>query len=122
MAFIEPCSINVPESDLARLSTKLSAAVEDSFPDELENAGWDYGVPLADIKRLTAYWRGEYDWKKHEAKLNELPNFRTTIPVDGFETINLHFVHQKSTVDGAIPLLFCHGCTFVLNKRLHAVS
>ena len=39
MALIEPCAINVPESELARLSTKLAAAVEDSFPNELENNG-----------------------------------------------------------------------------------
>ena len=107
MSDIKPYQISVPDSELERLRQKLSTA---SFPDELDEAGWTYGAPLADIKRLTAYWKDQFDWRKAEAKLNELPNFQTPIQVDGFETLNIHFVHQKSTTNGAIPLLFCHGC------------
>lgn len=29
--------------------------------------------------------------------------------MDGFEPVNVHFLHQKSDVPGAIPLLFVHG-------------
>ena len=104
---MEPFTISVPDSKLERLSQRLSAT---TFPDELDEAGWDYGAPLADIKRLTQYWRDSYDWRKHEARMNELPNYRTPITIDGFGTLDIHFVHQKSKVDGAIPLLFCHGC------------
>ena len=106
MASAERFNISVPDSKLELLRQKLAAA---DFPDELEDVGWDYGAPLADVKRLATYWRDEYDWRKQEAKLNELPNFQTSIPIDGFETLSIHFLHQKSTVDGAIPLLFCHG-------------
>ncbi len=28
---------------------------------------------------------------------------------DGFEPLNIHFMHQQSDVEGTIPLLFCHG-------------
>lgn len=107
MATFEPFAVYVPDSELARLKQKLSLT---SFPDELEDSGWDYGAPLADVKRLSKYWQTEFDWRKAEAKINELPNFRTTIQVDGFEPLKIHFVHQKSKVDGAIPLLFVHGC------------
>ncbi|KAG2039483.1 Alpha/Beta hydrolase protein [Suillus americanus] len=41
------------------------------MPDELENAEWKYGSPLADMKRLTERWRNEYDWRKHEKEINE---------------------------------------------------
>jgi hypothetical protein len=64
----------------------------------------------ADVKRLTGYWRNGYDWRKHEAKLNELSHFKTKIEIDGFQEVDMHFVHQKSDVKGAIPLLFVHGC------------
>ena len=107
MISMEPYSVSVPDSKLERLAQKLETA---EFPDELDQAGWDYGAPLANIKRLTQYWKEKYDWRKHETKINELPNFHTDIPVDGFETLDIHFVHQKSDVDGAIPLLFSHGC------------
>ncbi|SLM41072.1 microsomal epoxide hydrolase [Lasallia pustulata] len=106
MADIKLYQISVPDSELERLRQKLSTV---TFPDELDQAGWDYGAPLADIKRLAAYWKDEFDWRKAEAWLNELPNFQTPIQVDGFESLNIHFVHQKSPIREAIPLLFCHG-------------
>lgn len=79
------------------------------FPDELDGAGWDYGVPLADIKRLVARWRQGYDWRKHEADINTLPMFTRGIEVDGHGTLEIHYLHQKSRVKNAIPLLFVHG-------------
>jgi pimeloyl-ACP methyl ester carboxylesterase len=41
--------------------------------------------------------------------MNKLPNYSTPISVDGFGTLDIHFVYQKSGVKNAIPLLFCHG-------------
>jgi len=41
--------------------------------------------------------------------MNELPQFETTVNVEGFGDIDMHFLHQKSEVKGAIPLLFVHG-------------
>lgn len=107
MAQISTYKIAVPQEKLDRLKQKLALA---DFPDELDGANWDYGAPLADIKRLTARWHNGYDWRKAEAELNEtLPQFTTDIAVDGFEALKIHFVHQKSEVKGAIPLLFTHG-------------
>ena len=111
MNSIKPYTISVPDSKLQRLTQKLETI---DLPDELEQAGWDYGAPLADVKRLITYWRDTFDWRKQEAKLNELPHFHTDIQVDGFESLDIHFVHQKSNVDNAIPLLFSHGCTTFL--------
>lgn len=118
MASIEPYTIFVPEEQRERLTKKLEAT---NFPDELDQANWDYGAPLADVKRLATYWREKFDWRKQEAKLNELPNFKTAIQVDGFESLDIHFVYQKSDVEGAVPLLFSHGCTLyssALRRRL----
>ncbi|KAG5640550.1 hypothetical protein DXG03_008120 [Asterophora parasitica] len=102
-----PFQINVPDAQLTLLQQKLALT---TFPDELEEVGSAYGAPLTDIKRLVARWKDGYDWRTHEAKLNaELPQFTRDIEVDGFGTLNIHYVHKKSTVDGAIPLLFVHG-------------
>ncbi|KAN0088174.1 Alpha/Beta hydrolase fold [Tylopilus felleus] len=102
-----PFKIAIPDEKLDLLRKKLELA---TFPDELENADWKYGVPLADIKRLAERWKNGYDWRKHEKALNdELPMFTRDIDVDGFGTLNIHYVHKKSTVANAIPLLFCHG-------------
>ena len=45
-----------------------------------------------------------------EAKLNELPQFTTTVEVGGFGGLGIHFLHYKSSRPDALPLLFCHGC------------
>ncbi|KAF5382510.1 hypothetical protein D9615_003064 [Tricholomella constricta] len=102
-----PFTIAVPDFQLSVLQQKLALA---TFPDELDDAGWTYGVPLADVKRLVKRWKDSYDWRKHEAALNtELPQFTRDIDVEGFGTLNIHYVHKKSEVDNAIPLLFVHG-------------
>ncbi len=109
----QPFKVTVPDSDLELLHKKLELV---RFPDELEDAGWDYGAPLADIKRLVAYWKDTFDWRKAEARINELPMFTRDIDITSFGTLNIHYIHQKSEVQNAIPLLFVHGCKTHANK------
>jgi pimeloyl-ACP methyl ester carboxylesterase len=106
MASPKPFKLNISQERLDKLQQKLALT---DLPDELEDSGWDYGIPLADIKRLTAYWQNGFDWPKTQERLNELPQYTISIDIDGFETLEIHFVYQKSDVSGAIPLLFCHG-------------
>ncbi|EMD39697.1 hypothetical protein CERSUDRAFT_92190 [Gelatoporia subvermispora B] len=61
------------------------------------------------MKRLVERWKDGYDWRKAEAEINSFPQFTRDIEVEGFGTLNIHYVHQKSTVKNAIPLLFVHG-------------
>lgn len=105
---IKPFKIAVPDAAIDSLKSKLADA---SFADPVEfSDDWNYGSPLTDVQRLAKRWHNGFDWRKQEAKLNELPQFTTPIPVDGFDTLNIHFVHQKSAKPGSIPLLFVHGC------------
>ena len=101
--------INVPDSAIEQLRQKLDLAV---FPDEVEAADqWPYGAPLKDVKRLAEAWK-TFDWRKAEAKLNEIPQYTTRIQPEGFDALDIHYVFQPSPVKDAIPLLFCHGCMF----------
>ena len=103
-----PFRIEIPDERLEDLKKRLEFAV---LPDELMDAGRDYGVPLADMRRLVARWKGGYDWRKHEAQLNEeLPQYTRDLEVEGFGLFNIHYVHQRSDVRNAIPLIFVHGC------------
>ena len=36
-------------------------------------------MPLDYLKELADYWADGYDWRKQEARLNELPQFTTAI-------------------------------------------
>ncbi|KAJ7093781.1 Alpha/Beta hydrolase protein [Mycena epipterygia] len=102
-----PFKISVSPEQLENLKQKLELT---RFPDELDEAGWAYGAPLADVKRLVSRWKDGYDWRKYEAQLNaELPQFTRDIVVDGFGTLNIHYVHKRSALENAIPLLFVHG-------------
>jgi pimeloyl-ACP methyl ester carboxylesterase len=103
----EPYTISVSDASIAKLKRKLSDA---DFPDELDTPDqWPYGSPLADVQRLAKHWASNYDWRKAEAHMNQLPNYRKKVQVQGFGAIDIHFVHQQSRNPNAIPLLFCHG-------------
>ncbi|ESK82567.1 epoxide hydrolase [Moniliophthora roreri MCA 2997] len=102
-----PFQIAIPDSSLDLLKKKLELS---RLPDEIDEAGWNYGAPLADIRRLVTRWKDGYDWRKHEKALNEeMPQFTRDIEVDGHGVLNVHYVHKESKVRGAIPLLFVHG-------------
>lgn len=98
---IRPFRIDIPEADLDDLRDRLART---RWPDELPGVDWDYGVPLGYLKELAEYWRSSYDWRKHEARLNEFPQFTTSI--DG---TTLHFVHVRSPEPEALPLILTHG-------------
>jgi pimeloyl-ACP methyl ester carboxylesterase len=98
---IHPFHIDVPQADLDDLRERLART---RWPQELPDTEWQRGVPLAYLKRLAEYWARTYDWRPHEARLNEFPQFTTTI--DGQ---NLHFIHARSPEPDAIPLILTHG-------------
>jgi pimeloyl-ACP methyl ester carboxylesterase len=100
-AEIRPFRIDVPQADLDDLADRLART---RWPDELPGVGWSRGVPLDWLQELTEHWRGGYDWRQQEARLNELPQSTTT--VDGQV---IHFVHASSPEPDALPLLVTHG-------------
>ncbi|EEB90663.1 hypothetical protein MPER_11099 [Moniliophthora perniciosa FA553] len=73
-------AIAIPEEKLDSLKQNLDQA---SFTDELEDAQWKYGVPLADLQRLVARWKDGYNWRQEEAEINDaLRQFTRDIRVD----------------------------------------
>lgn len=106
---IRPYQISVPDSAIHNLKDKLAAATLPEASDFSDDR--DSGAPLSEITRLAQRWRDGFDWRKQEAQINkDLPQYTTTIKVDGFDELNIHFVHQRSVREGSIPLVFCHGC------------
>jgi pimeloyl-ACP methyl ester carboxylesterase len=98
---IKPFRIDIPQSDLDELAVRLAAT---RWPNEVTAAGSDYGMPLGVVRRLAEQWRSGYDWRAHEARLNEIPQFITSIDAQ-----NIHFLHVRSAEPGAVPLLLLHG-------------
>jgi pimeloyl-ACP methyl ester carboxylesterase len=100
-AEIRPFHIAIPQADLDDLQYRLSHT---RWPDALPGTGWKYGVSLEYVKELADYWKNKYDWRKHEAQLNEFPQYITTI--DG---ASVHFLHVRSSEPDALPLILTHA-------------
>jgi pimeloyl-ACP methyl ester carboxylesterase len=98
---IQSFRIEIPEAALDDLRDRLART---RWPSELPGGGWSRGVPLDYLRELAEYWRTSYEWREHEARLNELPQFTTTI--DG---ANVHFLHVRSSEPEALPLIMTHG-------------
>jgi epoxide hydrolase len=98
---IVPFKIAVPDAVLADLKDRLART---RFPSEIEGSGWDYGTNLSYLRELVTDWRTSFDWRAQERKLNQLPQFKTQI-----DSLDIHFIHQKSSRTDAIPLVFVHG-------------
>lgn len=98
---IRPFRVDIPQADLDDLRERLART---RWPDELPDAGWEYGVPLGYAKELVEHWLDSWDWRRHEARINEHEQFTTTI--DGQ---NVHLLHIRSPESDALPLIATHG-------------
>ncbi|WP_378947906.1 epoxide hydrolase family protein [Mesorhizobium sp. ANAO-SY3R2] len=98
---IEPFRVDVDEAVLKDLRARLANT---RWPDQLPDAGWEYGTESGYLRELCEYWRSEFDWRKAEARLNAFPQYMTEI--DGQR---LHFYHIRSPEPDATPLLISHG-------------
>lgn len=98
---IQPFHIHVPDAELQDLRERIGRT---RWPDPAPTRGWDYGIPLDYVRELAEYWRTTYDWRVHEARLNQFPQFTTSI--DGQ---NIHFLHVRSPESEAMPLIITHG-------------
>jgi epoxide hydrolase len=98
---VESFRIDVPEAELEVLHERLRGT---RWPERETVDDWSQGVPLAYVQELCEYWATEYDWRAAEARLNELPQFRTEI--DG---LGIHFIHVRSEHPDAMPLVMTHG-------------
>ena len=96
-----PFEIEAGDDVLADLRARLRRT---RWPEPATAGGWVQGVPLAELRELCAYWADGYDWRASEARLNRMPQFRTTL--DG---LGIHFVHAPSPHPDAVPLVLTHG-------------
>jgi pimeloyl-ACP methyl ester carboxylesterase len=98
---ITPFRLSVPEAELTDLRARLDRT---RWPEKETVGDWSQGSPLERVQALCAYWRTSYDWRRCEARLNALGQFRTHI--DG---LDIHFMHVASPHPRAMPLLITHG-------------
>jgi epoxide hydrolase len=98
---ITPFRIDILQDRLDDLDARLANT---RWPDELPDVGWSYGMPVSYVRDLAEHWRASYDWRRHEAALNEHPQFVTEI-----QGQRVHFLHVRSPEPAALPLVMIHG-------------
>jgi pimeloyl-ACP methyl ester carboxylesterase len=98
---IRPFDVEIPDEKLADLRRRIEAT---RWPSKELVDDRSQGVQLETIQELARFWTTDYDWRRAEAKLNALPQFRTEI-----EGVDVHFIHVRSQPENALPLIMTHG-------------
>jgi pimeloyl-ACP methyl ester carboxylesterase len=98
---VKPFKVEFPQETIDDLHRRIAST---RWPTRELVDDRSQGVQLATTQELARYWTNEYDWRKNEARLNALPQFKTKI--DG---LDVHFIHVKSKHDDALPLIMTHG-------------
>src|SRR5436305_8897954 len=98
---LTPFRIEIPEAELTDLHDRLDRT---RWPERETVSDWSQGIPLAYLQELCQYWRERYEWRRAEARLNELAQFRTEI-----DALGIHFIHARSPHEKAFPLILTHG-------------
>lgn len=98
---VRPFEVEVADDEIDDLRRRLTQA---RWPDQLPDAGWEYGTERDYLRELCAYWREGFDWGAFEDRFNAFDQYVTT--VDGQR---LGFYHVRSPEPSAKPLLLSHG-------------
>ena len=96
-----PFVLDVPDAAIADLKTRLELT---RFPDAAPGEPWAVGSSVPYVRDLVAYWKDEFDWRRQEAALNQLPQFK--VPLHG---IDVHYLHVPGVGPNPYPLLLLHG-------------
>ncbi|RUV25819.1 epoxide hydrolase, partial [Mesorhizobium sp. M5C.F.Ca.IN.020.32.2.1] len=98
---IRPFTVNIPQGAIDELRRRIAAS---RLPDPETVDDRSQGIQLASLREIVRYWGTEYDWRRAEQKLNNLPQFITEI--DG---LDIHFIQVKSRHANSLPLIITHG-------------
>jgi len=112
-AGVESFRIAIDEAELEALARRLASP---RWPPDIPGEPWAGGTDRAYLEELVTYWRDSFDWRAQEAALNRFDQFTTEI--DGQQ---VHFVHQRGSGGGRLPLLMTHGWPGTFWEMLPAV-
>ena len=96
---VTPFRLAVPEGELDDLRARLLAT---RWPEPATDPA--QGVGLEELRTMCAYWSDRYDWRRVEARLNSIGQFRTSI--DG---LRIHFLHARPSDPDTLALVLTHG-------------
>ncbi|EJP71894.1 MAG: epoxide hydrolase 1 [SAR86 cluster bacterium SAR86A] len=98
---ISEFNIAVSDDEIDLLKHKIELT---RWPDEINNK-WSHGTDLNFLKSFCHTWQNDFDWRKHENKINETGSFRFTSD----SGLKIHFLHSKSNTSNSLPIVMTHG-------------
>ena len=98
---VRPFKVHFADEDLADLRRRVLST---RWPSREVVGDDSQGVQLATLQALARHWATKYDWRRCEARLNAMPQFKTEI--DG---VDIHFIHVRSKHANALPIIVTHG-------------
>ena len=104
-----PFKVQVSDEKLGWINERVRTANIIPDVEHAEGKEWEDGVPSSVASEYAEFWRNSYDWRAEEARINATFDMFTVPIEEGGETIQLHFVHNRSKHASAVPLLFAHG-------------
>jgi pimeloyl-ACP methyl ester carboxylesterase len=111
---IRPFNVHFSDEQLADLRKRVAAT---KWPSKEIVKDASQGVQCATLEKLAKYWATDYDWRRMEAKLNALPQFKTDI--DG---VDIHFIHVRSKNPNALPIVITHGWPGSIIEQLKVIG
>jgi pimeloyl-ACP methyl ester carboxylesterase len=111
---VRPFKVEIPQAALDDLRQRIAAT---RWPEKETVTDGSQGAQLAKLQELVRYWGSGYDWRNVEAKLNDLPQFVTTI--DG---VDIHFIHVRSRHKNALPVIVTHGWPGSIIEQLKIIG
>lgn len=106
----EPLIFHVSEKSFAEFQKllKLSKIPPTTWWSRHSNDG-RFGVSHQWLSQAKQTWLTEFDWRKHEERINSFPNFNLTISDPEHGPVPLHFAALFSKMEHAMPVIFLHG-------------
>ncbi|KAJ1324493.1 microsomal epoxide hydrolase [Microdochium nivale] len=107
---VVPFKLGFPDQDLSEFRDllRLSKIGPPTWWNQHDDS--QYGVSRGWLSTAKDTWLNDFDWRKHEERINGVPNFK--IPIHELKTgqqLEIHFAALFSNKSDAIPLLFLHG-------------
>ena len=93
--------VNVPQEAVEELRRRLT---QTRWPTSWPVADWKAGTSNAELRPMVEYWRTGYDWRAHEAELNELPS---RVAVIGGHP--LHYLRFEGERLHSVPIVLTNG-------------
>ena len=116
---IRPFQIQVPDEVLADLNERLDRTL---WPPAPAGLGWSRGADVAFVRRVCDHWRHRYDWRAHEARLNQLPHHLVELSVAHPTSQTIHAIHVAGVGTDPMPLVLTHGWPSTFHEMVDVIG